>query len=72
MLPTASLVRTGLPGLSTLKIFSGESQLTLTRVLSLSARALTRGSWVSDGDGTLETLLDCFLVFLEVAGEWTS
>ena len=61
MLPTASLLNLGLPGLSKFLIFSGESELTLTLALALT---------------TLSTAVSSMLATLRVRraelGEWKS
>ena len=57
MLPTASLLSLGLPGLSKFLIFSGESELTLTLALALTA---------------VSSMLATLRVRRAELGEWTS
>lgn len=61
MLPTASLLRRGLPGLSKFRIFSGESELTTTLATGLG--------FLQPGPSSL---LEPLLVTRELLGEWKS
>ena len=65
MLPTASLLSLGLPGLSKFLIFSGESELTTTLATALISFCLGAGPGHS-------SLLAPLRVCLEVLGEWKS